>query len=56
VLVWFLFIIIASMDSSVGSLSKAGMMVVLIAYLINLILNLIAFGFFKKYIWTDDKF
>jgi len=55
-LVWFLFIIIVARDSTAGSLSKSGMMVVLIAYIINLILNLVSFGFFKKYIWTDDKF
>ena len=55
-MVLFLFIIIASTDSTAGSLSKSGMTVVLIAYVINLILNLVSFFFFKKYIWTDDKF
>jgi uncharacterized membrane protein YjgN (DUF898 family) len=37
-------------------LSTSGLFVVLIAFILNLILNGISFFFFKKYIWTDEKF
>lgn len=56
ILVWFIFIIVASTDSNTSSLSQTGMVIVLIAYIINLVLNIVSFFFFRKYIWNDDKF
>lgn len=37
-------------------LSARGLYIVLVALILNLILNGISFYFFKKYIWNDDKF
>jgi hypothetical protein len=56
IIVWYIFIIVVNTDSTAGSLSSLGMIIVLSAYAITLILNLISFYFFKKYIWADDKF
>jgi hypothetical protein len=56
VLGWLVFIIVAAFDTSSGTLVKSGMAIVLVAYLTNLVLNILSLYFFKKYIWTDDKF
>ena len=56
VLGWFIFIIVASTDANTSSLSQTGMVIVLLAYITNLVLNIVSFVFFRKYIWNDDKF
>lgn len=56
IVVWLIFIIVAVSDSTGTSLSKMGMIVVIIAYVITLIFNILALYFFKKYVWSDDKF
>ena len=53
---WLILILVASADSTANSLSKIGMIIVLAAQVITLVFNCIAFYFFKKYIWPDDKF
>ena len=53
---WFVFIISTVVDSNSASLGQMGLIIVVVAYVITLILNVIAIVFFKKYLFTDDKF
>ena len=44
------------MDANSTDLGKIGLYVVLIAYILTLVLNIIGIIFFKKYLWPDEKF
>lgn len=55
-MVWLIFVIVVLTDSTAGSLSKIGMLIVISAFMVTLILNFLSFYFFKKYVWEDDKF
>ncbi len=51
---WFVFIIVAAVSTdSNATVTKIGMIVVLIAYLLTLVLNVLTIVFFKNYIWPD---
>lgn len=56
VISWLIFIIAVSVDSSDYPIAKYGLYIVLCALVVNWILNAISLYFFKKYIWTDDRF
>lgn len=53
---WLVFIIVAAMDDSSGEYVKTGMVIVLIAYIVTLLLNVLSLCFVKRYIWDDEKF
>lgn len=57
ILSWLIFMISQGTNSSSSyPLSQSGLYVVLIAFLLNLLLNVLGMYFFKKYVWPDDKF
>ena len=53
ILAWVTLMIVQGADSSA---SKSGLYVVLIALLLNIMLNIFNFYFLRKYIWNDQKF
>lgn len=57
VFAWLVFIVVAaiSTDSS-AQLTKMGLLLVLAAYLLTLVLNIVNICFLKKYVWPDEKF
>ena len=53
---WLVLIVSTVVDSNSASLGQMGLIIVVVAYLITIVLNIIATVFFKRYIWADDKF
>jgi len=53
---WVIFLIAVGVDSSDYPIAKIGLYIVLAALIVTWVLNAISLYFFKKYIWTDDKF
>jgi len=43
-------------QNSSTPLTSSGIFVVLAAFLINVVLNVVGMMFFRKYIWSDPKF
>jgi hypothetical protein len=56
ILSWLIFILSIAVDSNSESLGNYGLIIVVIAYILTILLNIISIIFFKKYLWTDDKF